>query len=237
MCSARGTSSCSRRRGWRPPICSWHWRAATTRSARACSGAGCGSGTSSWSLPTRGRRGLTRQIHGLESLAAISDSTINERGAARAVTAVVSLRLLVIASAYSALVPEGRRRVIAHELTHAALAGSTSGRTPAWLVEGVAMYVSGDRRPAPPDGDLAALSKPASIARLSGARQAAAYAASSAAAFAIVDRFGPRRLLALYDAFNDPALAGEPGRRLVDRALRRELGVSLNDLATTPRAE
>jgi hypothetical protein len=174
-------------------------------------------------------RALTSQIRGLESLAAISDATINERGAARAVSTVVSLRLLVVNSAFAGLGAEGQRRTTAHELTHAALAGSTSGRTPSWLVEGVAMYVSGDRRPAT-GADLADLSTPTAIARLTGSKQASAYAASSAAAFAIVDRFGARKLLDLYDAFNDPDLRGEPGPRLVNRALRRELGITLADL-------
>jgi hypothetical protein len=174
-------------------------------------------------------RALTSQIRGLESLAAISDATINEKGDARAVSEVVSLRLLVVYSAFKGLGAEGQRRITAHELTHAALAGSTSGRTPAWLVEGVAMYVSGDRRPAA-GTDLADLSQPTAIARRTGARQAEAYAASSAAAFAIVDRFGARKLLDLYDAFNDPDLRGEPGPKLVDRALQRELGINLSDL-------
>jgi hypothetical protein len=175
-------------------------------------------------------RTLTTQIRGLETLAAISDAAIDEQGPAQAVSEVISVRLLVVESAFATLDAEGRRRTIAHELTHAALAGSTSGRTPAWLVEGVAMYVSGDRRPAPPDPSLAALSRPASIARLSGDAQADAYGASSAAAFAIVDRFGARRLLDLYDAFNDESLRGRPGARLADRALRRELGIGLAEL-------
>ncbi len=172
-------------------------------------------------------RALTSQIHGLSSLAAISDATISERGSAQAVSKVVSLRLLVVYSAYASLTSEGRRRTIAHELTHAALAGSTSGRTPAWLVEGVAMYVSGDRRPAPADPNLAALSAPGAIAKLSGTAQGRAYAASSAAAFAIVDRWGDKKLLKLYDVFNDASLHGTPGPQLVNRALRRELGTSL----------
>jgi hypothetical protein len=179
--------------------------------------------------PGQARR-LTSQIHGLGGLAAISDATISERGPARAVAKVVSLRLLVVYSAYSSLTGEGRRRTIAHELTHAALAGSTSGRTPAWLVEGVAMYVSGDRRPAPPGPNLAALSRPRAIAELSGSAQARAYAASSAAAFAIVDRWGGAKLLRLYDAFNDSSLRGTPGPQLVNRALKRELGTSLSQL-------
>jgi hypothetical protein len=175
-------------------------------------------------------RALTSQIRGLESLAAISDATINERGPARAVSSVVSLRLLVVYSAFTGLGADGERRTIAHELTHAALAGSTSGRTPAWLVEGVAMYVSGDRRAAPPGEDLRPLSRPAAIAKLTGQAQARAYAASSAAAFSIVDRFGSEKLLDLYDAFNDPDLRGAEGPRLVDRALKRELGIGLADL-------
>jgi hypothetical protein len=175
-------------------------------------------------------RALTSQIRGLGSLAAISDATINERGPARAVSSVVSLRLLVVYSSFAGLGAEGRRRTIAHELTHAALAGSTSGRTPAWLVEGVAMYVSGDRRSAPRGGDLGPLSRPAAIAKLTGQAQARAYAASSAAAFSIVDRFGAKKLLELYDAFNDPDLRGPEGPRLVDRALKRELGIGLSDL-------
>jgi hypothetical protein len=175
-------------------------------------------------------RALTTQIRGLETLAAITDATINEQGPAHAVSEVVALRLLVVYSAYAALDADGRRRTITHELTHAALAGSTSGRTPAWLVEGVAMYVSGDRRPAPPNPDLAALSRPGSIARLSGDAQADAYGSSSAAAFAIVDRFGAGKLLGLYDAFNDESLHGTPGPRLVNRALKRELGIALSQL-------
>jgi hypothetical protein len=175
-------------------------------------------------------RALTDNIRGVGTLAAIADATISERGPARAVGKVVSLRLLVVGSAFMDLDPLGRRRTIAHELTHAALAGSTSGRTPAWLVEGVAMYVSGDRRRAPANPDLAALSQPGAIARLSGAAQARAYAASSAAAFAIVDHCGQDKLMALYDSFNHASMPGRPGPRLVNRALDRELGISLRDL-------
>jgi hypothetical protein len=173
---------------------------------------------------------LTTKIRGVEGLAAVADAAVDEQGPAEAVSRVVSLRLVVVSTAFAALDAEGRRRTIAHELTHAALAGSTSGRTPSWLVEGVAMYVSGDRRPAPPDPNLAALSKPGAIARLSGNAQADAYGAASAAAFTIVERFGPKKLLALYDSFNDASLRGRPGPQLADRALHRELGININDL-------
>ena len=176
-------------------------------------------------------RVLTSGIRGVETLAALSDASVIQDGVAEEVTRVLSLRLVVVWPPFSALDADGRVRVVTHELTHAALTGSTSGRTPAWLSEGVALYVSGDRRPAPPGADLAALSRPDSIARLTGEAQAIAYGASSAAAFAIADRFGTDKLLDLYDVFNDPRLRGKPGPRLVNRALRRVLGITLADLS------
>jgi hypothetical protein len=175
-------------------------------------------------------RALTSAIRGIESLAALVDASVLQVGPAQRTTRVASLRLLVVWPAFEPLDAAGRTRVVTHELTHAALAPTTSGRTPAWLTEGVALYVSGDRRPAPAGADLDALPHGDAIARLTGAAQATAYETSAAAAFAIADRFGHRRLLALYDAFNDPRLRGRPGRRLVDRALRRELGITLADL-------
>jgi hypothetical protein len=153
-----------------------------------------------------------------------------QNGPAGRTDKVVSMRMVVVWEPFATLDAEGRRRVVTHELTHAALTGSTSGRTPAWLSEGVALYVSGDRRSAPPRADLAALSRPEAIARLTGEAQSAAYSASSAAAFAIAERFGTDRLLELYDAFNDPRLQGKPGPKLVNRALRRELGITLADV-------
>ena len=175
-------------------------------------------------------RALTTAIRGVETLAALSDTSVIQGGPAEEITRVVSVRVVVVWPPFSALDAEGRIRVVTHELTHAALTGSTSGRTPAWLSEGVALYVSGDRRPPPPGADLAALSRPDAIARLSGEAQATAYNASSAAAFAIAERFGTDRLLDLYEAFNDPRLRGRAGPRLVNRALRRVLGITLADL-------
>jgi hypothetical protein len=175
-------------------------------------------------------RALTKQIRGLDALAAISDSTIRQRRPAQSVVAVLSLRLLVVYSTFARLDAVSRQRTITHELTHALLAGKTSGRAPSWLVEGVAMYVSGDRRPAPPGADLAALSGRNAIARLSGPAQARAYATASAAAYAIADRFGARRLLAFYDMFNREYVKGTAGPKLTNRALRRALGVGLDDL-------
>jgi hypothetical protein len=190
----------------------------------------------------RAARQMTEGIRGVASLAAISDTSVREDGAAERVVEVSSQRLLIVWPAFAALDPEGRDRVIAHELTHAALAPVTSGRTPGWLVEGVALYVSGDRRVgeaaqlvtagAPDRGlrralTLTGLCRPDAVARLGGDRQSAAYAYSSAAAFYLVDRYGRERFLDLYDAFNANDLAGEAGPALVDAAVRRVLRMPL----------
>jgi hypothetical protein len=192
-------------------------------------------------------RAMTSGIRGVATLAAISDTGVRESGPAEEVVRVASQRLLVVWPRFGPLDPEGRGRVIAHELTHAALAGETSGRTPSWLVEGIALYVSGDRRVADAAelvGDqalgggsgagraltLTGLSRPDAIARLDGTGQAAAYAYSSSAAFYVTDRYGRKRFFDLYDAFNKASLQGEPGPDLADRALQQTLGIGLMKL-------
>jgi hypothetical protein len=160
------------------------------------------------------------------------------------VTEVPSQRLVVVWPPFSTLDAEGRMRVVTHELTHAGLAGVTSGRTPAWLLEGMALYVSEDRRvgeaaeliadatsPAARRAlTLIGLSKPDAIARLHGDAQEAAYAYASAAAFYVVGRFGRKRYLELYDDFNHETLTGRPGAEVTRRAVRRTLGLSLTQL-------
>lgn len=181
---------------------------------------------------------MTSGIRGVPTLAAISDSSVREQGIAERVVAVASQRLLVIWPAFGPLDPERRRRVVAHELTHAALAGQTSGRTPAWLTEGIALYVSGDDRIADAAAlvlsgasgralTLTGLSRPDAIGRLDGDGQTAAYAYSSAAAFYIAERFGRKRFFALYDAFNEESLDSPAGAVLTNSAARRALGISL----------
>jgi hypothetical protein len=185
-------------------------------------------------------RALTERISGVGGLAAISDSEVRETGAARRVIEVPSQRVFVVWPPFSALDADGRRRVVTHELTHAALAGVTSGRTPAWLLEGVALYVSEDRRAGEAAElvargasgaarralTLAGLSRPDAIAHLDGDAQAAAYAYASAAAFYIVDRYGRKRYLELYDAFNDEDLPRGAGVEVTGRAVKRTLGIS-----------
>ena len=191
-------------------------------------------------------RRLTRGIRGVESLAAITDSQVRERGPARKAVAVVSQRLLVVWPVFRTASAETQRQVVTHELTHAALAGSTSGRTPGWLVEGIALYISNDRRIAEAAQELAKpgrapslarLARADSIARLSGAGQSESYAYSSAAAYYVAERFGEKRLLELYDAFNDERIPGLPGRpRTIDRVTRATLGISARRLERDLRA-
>jgi hypothetical protein len=149
-----------------------------------------------------------------------------------------------------------RRMVIAHELTHAALARRTTGRTPAWLVEGIAMYASGDERA----GDagallagarlrdasqqpavnrvltLAHLARPGAMNRLSTIPLAVAYSFSSAAAYAIAARHGRAGLLRLYNAFNDASIHGHAGARLDNRVLRHALHESLRSVQAEAEA-
>jgi hypothetical protein len=178
---------------------------------------------------TREGRALTRGIRGIGSLSALVDANLTQTGPALRTSRVEGLRLVILWPAVADYDAYSRGLVITHELTHAALAAETSGRVPGWLTEGVALYVSGDRR-ASPGADLRALSGPDSIGRLTGADQTAAYGAASAAAYAIADRYGEHALLRLHRSFNSTRLRGRPGPRLVDRALRRELGMSLGEL-------
>jgi hypothetical protein len=188
-----------------------------------------------------GRR-MTSRIRGVAGLTALTDTQVTQTGSAERVVSVKSQRLLVLWPAFTGLDAEQQRVTVAHELTHAALAPVTSGRVPAWLGEGIAMYVSGDRRTVDAAQALTAssssrvpslrtLSRPDAVARLGGREQAAAYAYASAAAFYVADHYGRRRLMALYDAFNRddvPGAEGDPAT--VDAATRKVLHVSLATL-------
>ena len=187
-------------------------------------------------------RALTAQIRGVASLAAITDTEVRQEGPAERVVEVASQRLLVIWPSFISIGPEQRDTVVAHELTHAAVARSTSGRTPAWLVEGLALYVSGDERVAeaaqlilgggnPKELSLTGLSDPDVIGRGGGEAQNAAYAYASAAALYIAERYGQDALLDLYDVFNEESLKGQAGDpELTDAAMRRVLRVGLRRL-------
>jgi hypothetical protein len=152
---------------------------------------------------------------------------------------VLAQRMIVIDEPWRAQGSLGRESTLVHEMTHTALDPDTSARIPPWLVEGVAMYVANDDRTAEaqaraagagPTMKLSAISRPGSMFRLKARPQAAAYAAASAAATTLADRYGTRGLFRLYDAFNDAAIPGRPGARTTDRVMRRTLGLSLAEL-------
>jgi hypothetical protein len=176
-------------------------------------------------------RQLTRDIEGLESLTALTDTQLGPG------TEIASQRLIIVQSQFGLNAVESQQAVITHELTHATLARFSSGRTPAWLVEGVALYVSADDRRGeyaalPTVPTLAALSVPDAIAGLDGERQRAAYATSSAAAFLIADRYGREKLLELYRAFAKPG-PRRGSATYSDRVLKRVLGVGIDELQRT----
>jgi hypothetical protein len=152
---------------------------------------------------------------------------------------VLAQRLIVVVDRWRTQPGFARESTLVHEMTHTALDPDTSARTPPWLVEGLAMYVSNDDRSDEaqaraaglgPSMKLRALCKPNAIFRLTGREQGAAYAISSAAAETIVDRRGNNGLFKLYDAFNDSRIHGSPGARTTDRVMRRTIGMSLAQL-------
>ncbi len=67
---------------------------------------------------------------------------------ALAVRRVLAERMIVIDSRWRGLPADERLSTLVHELTHTALNTATSGRTPPWLAEAVALRVSGDDRAA-----------------------------------------------------------------------------------------
>jgi len=160
---------------------------------------------------------------------------------ALAVERVLAERMIVIDARWSGLPASERQSALVHELTHTALNTATSGRTPPWLAEAVALHLSGDDRAAEArlraagagagaGVGLRELCRPNSILKLDGREQGAAYAASSGAAEVIVARRGTKGLLRLYGAFNDPAIDGRTCVATTDQALRRTLDMSLAEL-------
>lgn len=183
----------------------------------------------------RARR-ITGRIEGLESLTALTDTQVSVAGAAERVDAIRSQRLIIVAATFAISGPENQEQVVTHELAHAVLAPRTSARTPGWLVEGVALVLSGDDRRSEYFGyrtvpTLAGLAAPDAIGRLTGRAQAVGYATASAAAFYLADTYGMDSLLELLAAFNRERLRGQAGDpELTDRALQRVLGIGIDEL-------
>jgi hypothetical protein len=210
-------------------------------------------------LVTRGvsdARALTRDVRSLGSLTAMAEAEVTFRGPARRVSVISGQRIVVFWRSYGGRPARERRMVMAHELTHAALARRTTGRTPAWLVEGIAMYASGDQRAgdagallsgarlkvasAQPAAErvmsLAHLARPRAMNRLSTIPLAVAYSFSSAAAYAIAEKHGRAGLLRLYKAFNDESIHGHASARLDNRVVRHALHESLSSVQADAEA-
>jgi hypothetical protein len=210
-------------------------------------------------LVTRGTsdaRALTRDVRALGSLTAMAEAEVTFRGPARRVTVISGQRIVVFWRSYGGRPTQERRMVMAHELTHAALARRTTGRTPAWLVEGIAMYASGDQRAGDagallsgarlkvaseqPAADrvmsLAHLARPRAMNRLSTIPLAVAYSFASAAAYAIAEKHGRAGLVRLYKAFNDESIHGHAGARLDSRVTRHVLHESLSSVQADAEA-
>ena len=192
-------------------------------------------------------KALTRDVRALGSLDAIAQAAVDENGPSKRVTHVSAQRLLVVWRWFKRESRAERRQTIAHEMTHASLVKQTSGRLPAWLAEGMALYVSNDRR----YGDagamlvggvlrdrskqaaskrvlsLTVLGKSKSMQNLASTPLAFAYSYSAAAAFAIAQKHGRNGLLRLYKAFSSAKYKGPAGRKLMDRVMRRTLHQSL----------
>jgi hypothetical protein len=198
-------------------------------------------------------KALTKDLKTLSSLVAVAETKFNLEGPAQRITDLSGERIFVLWRSYGNRSATERQKVIAHELVHAALAKRTSGRTPPWLYEGIAMYASGDNR----SGDAGALisgrgvlrdsskqgaaksamsltklSNPRALHKMSPVSLAFAYSFSSAAAYAIAEKHGRKALLRLISAFNSEKVRGKPGRKLNDKVVRKVLKKSLNQLET-----
>lgn len=158
-------------------------------------------------------------------------------GGALEVERVLSQRMTIVMDRYATMPEQEREWTLAHEMVHTAMNPDTSGRTPIWIIEGVAMYVSGEDLSGytgAVGGDrptLTQLSRRDALANLSGAdAQSAAYVVASAAAEEIAERKGNAGLFRFYEAFNDSTITGPPGPRTTDKVLRRSVGMSLREL-------
>ncbi|MDA0140540.1 gluzincin family metallopeptidase [Solirubrobacter deserti] len=196
-------------------------------------------------------RALTKDLKTLSALVAIAESQVFTEGSAKRVTDVAGQRVFVLWRSYGKDSRSGRRQTIAHELVHIALANRTGGRVPDWLVEGIAMYASGDKRagdagallsgaqlkdsskqaPAKAALSLSRLSKPDILHKMSSIPLTFAYSYSSAAAYTIADKYGgAKTLLKLYSAYNSEKIKGRPGKALTNKVFRKVLKRSIGQV-------
>jgi hypothetical protein len=136
-------------------------------------------------------------------------------------------RIVISPGTFARLTEQGRRVVLTHELTHVATGGARDGRTPMWLIEGLADYVGykntgfGPRSAARELRDEVAKGRlPATLPGRddfdsSSDRLPQAYEEAWLACRMVADRYGEATLLRLYRA------AGTRG----DAAFHQILGV------------
>ncbi|HEU5159883.1 MAG TPA: hypothetical protein VFU43_23000 [Streptosporangiaceae bacterium] len=146
-------------------------------------------------------------------------------------------RIVVSPAAYPRLNEVGRHVVLTHELTHVATRGAGDGRTPAWLIEGLADYVGYKGLDVPVTSAARELRREVSRGRLPAALPRAADFSGAAGRLAqvyeeawlacrmVAERYGEDRLVRLYRA------AGARPDGLPD-ALRRVLGVDTAEFTT-----
>jgi hypothetical protein len=156
-------------------------------------------------------------------------------------------RVVISPTAFGRLNGLGRRVVLTHELVHVAMGGARDGRTPMWLIEGLADYVGYKKTGVSTRAagrELAALlasgyapASPPDRSAFSGSgeRLSAAYEEAWLACRMIAERYGEARLVRLYrTAEAEQGAAGDP--RAEDRALRTVLGVGSGEFAAQWRA-
>ncbi|WP_157431416.1 hypothetical protein [Actinomadura hibisca] len=137
-------------------------------------------------------------------------------------------RIIVSPATFARLNELGREVVLTHELTHIATGGARDGRTPVWLIEGLADYVGYRKAKVGVRAAAGELARDVAAGRLpdalpgpdafegGSARLAQSYQESWLACRMIVERYGEATLLRLYRA---------AGRMFEDAALRSALGV------------
>ena len=187
---------------------------------------------------------LTRLLPGVGDLSQIPAMATAEPGVVGTRDVGAGDRILINPKAFSLLSDVGRAVVVRHEVTHVASRGATGPGVPTWFAEGLADYVGYLGSPLPlavsaqelrlavRAGRLPARLPSTSDFESSSGRLAETYEQSWCAVTFIVRRFGLATMLALYrHAGTDTS----PGA--LDRAMRRDLGMSLVALTSAWRAD
>jgi hypothetical protein len=159
-------------------------------------------------------------------------------------------RIVINPEAYGQLSADGRQVVVTHETVHVASRTRTGAATPLWLSEGFADWVAfrdSDSTPKeaaaeladavragklprelPSDGDFGFGRNPEELGR--------AYESGWLACRLIAGEWGEAKLLSFYLRVGESARGGANGSAIVDRALRRELGLTLGEFTARWRS-